>query len=186
MDESHTLTVPSGSDGAAPIQISLVPVAKYEARLIEVATVTHQRAGELLATFNAAWTYCQNVAARLGAERDVAKQEMIRRKAVIILDEAPRVLKEKGVSSSQDTRQALVDIDAKYQELQDRTLQLETALELFKIKSKAFDNAFTSVKRILSEHQAPGPVINDAIEATSVGTEGHGYGGFSGFGQPRR
>jgi hypothetical protein len=149
IDTNKCLIVPPGIKGGQPIIIDLEQILWAEKRQDEVATVNSSKAPELLATFNKQWLDLSRLVAQLTAERNKAEKELGKRRSVILLDLMNEKLAAKGVSSSADNREAVILLDEEYIQLSDTLDQLVAILETMKGKMKSFDNAFTSVKRLV-------------------------------------
>jgi hypothetical protein len=116
-----------------------------------------------------------------------AEDEVNKVKASILIDKVPGLLKEKGLPSSVDMRQALVDADPDYQAARERLAFLEATVEYMRGKMKFLENAYTSIKKIMDtgnwhmvlsagRSQTSGEVDGSApVGGTNSGT----------FGQPR-
>lgn len=161
---------------AGPLTLDLVRIKQAEARAIEVASVTPTKAPELLATFNQAYLDASNAFSRLRYERDCAEAKVNQIKAEILLDKIPGILKAKGVSSSADVRQAIIELDAGYQEALDNLSQLEAMVEFVKGKMKFLENAFTSVKKIMDTKNWPMEYKGSADERSGFVDEALGVG----------
>lgn len=136
------------------LSVPIGEILSAEAREHEVAIVSKLRAPELLYTFNDAWRRTHDIIVLLTRAMNSAKKEANKRKGVVILEVAPSYLQQKGISSTADSRQAVLDNDSEYLSLIDEQQQLEAAIELFKGKLKAFENAFTSVKALVRDDNA--------------------------------
>lgn len=145
------LTVPAGKPSKPGIEIDLAAILIAEQRQDEIAMVTPMKAPELLALFNGAWRNVDRIVNQLTAERIIAERGLEQRKAKLLLDEIPAILQAKGVDSTKDTRDAAIVSDQLYQDLQDRVDALTAAAAYMKGKLKSFENAFTSVKKIMGE-----------------------------------
>jgi hypothetical protein len=146
-----TLTLPAGDPLAPDILLDLQAILMAEIRQGEVANVTPQKAPELLAVFNENWRDLHKVITQLTAERNRAEKEVAKRKAVLLLEIVPQRLSQKGIASTADTREAVVTLDEKHCMLQERADQIEAIVEYLKGKLKSFENAFSSVKKIMGE-----------------------------------
>jgi hypothetical protein len=131
------------------LQLGTILIA--EQRQNEVAFVTPIKAPELLALFNATWRDVDKLVKELVAARIQAERELERRRASLLLYEVEGILKKCDLSSTKDTRDAAIALDTAYQDLQDRVDQITAAGEYLKGKLKSFENAFTSVKKIMGE-----------------------------------
>lgn len=150
MIESTDLIVPSG-DGSSEIRISLGDIMTAEVRQDEVAYVTPGKAPELLSTYNRAWRETHHWTSRLEAEKNRAEKALRNRRGVLILEVIPAKLKELDMKSSTDIREAVIDTDVEYGLLTDRVDQIKAAIMFLKGKLESFENAFTSVKKIMGE-----------------------------------
>jgi len=147
------LTVPivKTLDGREDLTVQLHSTSVAESRAPEIAAITPTKAPELLVTFNRAYLDLTQIFAKLHLERSRAEDALGKAKAVILLDKLPGILKEKGISSSVDIRQAIVDSDADYQAAKE-TLDIITAtMEYIKGKIKFMENSYTAVKKIIGE-----------------------------------
>jgi hypothetical protein len=145
------LIVPAGTSDRPDIVIDIQTILAAEVRQQEVQSLTPTKAPELLATFNHSWREIHALTVRLEAEKNKATKTADHRKGVLLLEVIPARLKELNISSAADTRQAVIDTDTEYERLTDRVDQLEAAVALFKGKLKSFENAYTSVKKIMGE-----------------------------------
>lgn len=154
----NTIIVPSTLKGIPGPTLDLRVVNIAEARIPEVAIVTPEKAPELLAAFNVAYLEASRMAIQLEEELLRAKQTVERVKALIILDRAPKILTERGLSTgknpagSADLRQAVIDSDPEYQQAVDIVNAIDCYMALMKNKAKGIEMAYTSVKRILGEN----------------------------------
>jgi hypothetical protein len=131
--------------------IDLGAILIAETRQAEVATVTPTKAPELLSAFNTSWRDIHQLVTKLTAEKIQAEKHVANRRARLLLEVVPAKLKELGVPSSADMREAVVQLDPERESLQDRVDQLDAAIEYLKGKLKSFENSFTSVKKIMGE-----------------------------------
>jgi hypothetical protein len=187
MIESTDLIVPSG-DGSVQIRISLGDILTAEIRQDEVAIVTPGKAPELLSTYNRAWRETHQWMSRLEAEKNRAEKALRNRKGVLILEVIPEKLRVLDMKSSVDIREAVIDTDAEYGALTDRVDQIKAAIMYLKGKLESFENAFTSVKKIMGESTynfGGGPSMSGGTGDGRVGggSSGHqtppsGGGGF--------
>ncbi len=149
--EGTTVKVPAPKPGGKEITIQLGDIMIAEQRQSEIAFVTPIKAPELLSLFNGAWRDVDKLVKELVEARIRAERELERRRSSLLLYEVEKILKDCGLSSTKDTRDAAISLDPAYQDLQDRVDQLTAAGEYLKGKLKSFENAFTSVKKIMGE-----------------------------------
>ncbi len=145
------LVCPAGAPGASPLILGLESILRAEQRQGEVAFVTPMKAPELLREFNIAWRDLHKITVQLAAEQLRAERELEKRKAVLILEVVPGILKEKGLGSNEANRDAVITLDEKHQQLQEVVDEIDAIVRYLKGKLAAFENAFTSVKKIMGE-----------------------------------
>lgn len=149
-----SLVVPSG-EGRKPLLFSLAKIYEAESRIPEVATVNAGKAPELLAAFNIAYLTIKDMIVRLHLCLDDAQKALNIRKSIVILDIAPNVLKNKGLtrpsspSGSEDQREAVLYSDQEFLKCQDRVSCIKAMIELMESKKTGVEWAYTSVKKIL-------------------------------------
>jgi hypothetical protein len=149
--EGTTIKVPGPKPGAPEIVLQLGDIMIAEQRQNEIARVTPIKAPELLSLFNGAWRDVDKLVKELTEARIQAERQLERRRASLLLYEVEEILKKCDLNSTKDTRDAAIALDEAYQELQDRVDQITAAGEYLKGKLKSFENAFTSVKKIMGE-----------------------------------
>lgn len=145
------LVCPAGNPDASPIILDLAYILAAEARQEEVATVTPFKAPELLRTYNKSWLELNTILARLQLERNKALKEVEKRKAVLLLDVIPEKLKERKIPSNDANREAFIVLDPQHSALEDTAMQITAIVKLLEGKLKSFENAFSSVKRIIGQ-----------------------------------
>lgn len=143
------------TDGKS-ISLPLADLYSAEARIREIATVNAHKAPELLATFNIAYLNLNDYLRQIELFLHQAKKALNGRKSIVLLDIVPQFLADrhltgKSKSGSEDLRQAVLDQDQEYLRLADNVAQVEAILKLMEEKRKAFEMAFTSVKKILGQ-----------------------------------
>jgi hypothetical protein len=146
-----TLICPRGDGKGVPVVINLEKVLKSQIRLDEVATLTMQKAPELLTVFNKNWLYLHETVVVLTSEKNKAERALKKRASTVALELTAKVLKDKGVSSTADSREAVLFADEEYQAILERVDYIKSLIEYLKGKAQAFENAWSSVKKIMSE-----------------------------------
>ena len=139
--------VPRGEKTSISINLSRVLIA--EQRGEEVSAVTPHKAPELLATFNRAYLDASEIFSRLKLEQARGEDAVAKAKALVLIDKLPGLLKEKGLSSSADIREALVESDTDYQKAKERLDMINAMVEYIKGKMRFLENAYTAVKKIM-------------------------------------
>jgi hypothetical protein len=153
-EQTCSLLAPVRSGSVA---IPIRSVYEAESRIPEVATANAHKAPELLATFNIAYLDVKDVLLKLECLQIEASKDVNRRKAIVILDEVPKILAAKGLSSarspggSEDQRNAILDTDAEYLAANDRLSLIKAMIKLMEGKLKGVEMAYTSVKKILGQ-----------------------------------
>lgn len=151
-----TLQVPAG-DGGPGFELAMEKIYRAQQRLDEIAIVNDHKAPELISCFARAYADLTDYISRVTSEVVKAQNAVATRKATVLLDEAPRVLREKGVLSSrspggsEDQRQAVLDLDVVYCTLRDRLQQLEAYVALLKGKQKDIENGYLAVRKMFGE-----------------------------------
>lgn len=140
--------------GSKPLALDMRKIHKAEARLVELNGLTREKAGELIYTFVDAWDDARSKLTAITFEYALAKQHLRSIKALVILDRAADVLKEKGVKSSEDTRTAVVDTDKDYQTAYDLLQQIEAARQSMEDKAEKLKMAYFSVHKLIEPFQA--------------------------------
>ena len=154
IETDECLIVPAAIGTEQPLVIELEKILLAERRQEEVAIVTKEKAPELLYFFNKEWLKLHALVTRLTSEKTKAEKELEKRKSVILLDEVTEILKNKGVSSTAETRKAVIELDEEYNKKEDILNQISAALELVKGKLKGFENSFSAVKRLISDRDS--------------------------------
>lgn len=149
--EATTVTVPSPRVDIPARTLNLKNIQIAEVRHSEVAMVTPVKAPELLVLFNSAWNDCDTYYKQLSYALTVAEQELGNRRSTILLYEVEVFLKGRSIPSTKDTRDAVIMLDTTIQELQGKVDQLKAVAEYMKGKMKFFENAYSSVKKIMGE-----------------------------------
>jgi len=155
---THTITVPRGLKELRPVEIDLTQILRAEARIREIASVTKDKAQELMATFNVAYCECSRHVAVLSGEETLAKRHADKVRSVAVLDRVPRILAEKGLSNaknpagSEDLRRAVLDGDLEYCQAIARVDEISRYVEFMKGKQKGIEMAYTSVKKLFSDN----------------------------------
>ncbi len=149
----NEIVCPQGTPGAAPLVINLAAILKAEARQEEVATVNAMKAPELLKTLNRSWLDLSETLSKLYQEKGRAVKAAEKRKAVLVLEVVPKTLADKKLASNEANREAVISLDTEYEELEDKVLQITAVMKFLEGKLHSFENAFSSVKKILGNDQ---------------------------------
>lgn len=146
------LVCPRGHAGGAPIVINMKTIVEAEARLFEVQRVTPATAPEQLAYWAEAKRRANDLYVMIAHQRAIAEREAEKTRGRVILDEAPAILKAKGLISdrspagSEDLRKAVLATHHEYQEALERVDYLEAVAAWIKGKVDSFTAAYFDVK----------------------------------------
>jgi hypothetical protein len=177
-----------------PLLVRLDLIAKSEARMPEVAFVTKEKSPELLSALNIAWRDLHELVTLLRHEHDLSKDNLTKVRAQRLLDVIiPKMNETAGVPQSKDVRDALLEADADVQRAQRRVYELACVVELLTGKLKAFEMAFSSVKKIMGDNaynHAHNPNLSGGGSNAQVGLGDRpstmsGVAAHPGFGSPR-
>lgn len=165
---------PQGTPGAVPLVIDLAKILKAEARQEEVATTNATKAPELLKTLNRSWLDLSETLARLFMEKGKAAKAVDKRRSILVLEVVPGKLKEKGLTSNDANREAVIQLDEEHERLEDTLLQITAVVKYLEGKLHSFENAFSSVKKILGNDQSwmrdrPNPNLSGDSHAPTSG-----------------
>lgn len=150
----NTLTVPSANPEKVDITFEMTDIFKLEAREREIATMDKVQAPELMQAFIDGYNQAGRYLAQLELELSRAENAMEVRKASVYLDEAPRILREKGVvresnpGGSEDQRRAVLAQDKIHQDLKERFDKIEAATQYLTLKLKFFEMSYQAVKKV--------------------------------------
>ncbi len=145
------LVCPRGKVGENPIVLDIGAILQSELRQDEVATVTKFKAPELLAEFNKSWRELHKLFVQLQSEKLKAEKAVEHRRAVLLLEVVPGKLAERKLTSNDAYREAIITLDLPYQAARDTADEIEAVCEYLKGKLKSFENAYSSVKKIMGE-----------------------------------
>lgn len=164
----NEVVCPSGSPDGSPIVIDLRAIFVSEARQDEVATVTKMKAPELLAEFNRSWRNLDRIVGDIRSEKLKAERALENRRAVLLVEVVGPQLKEKGLSSNDANREALITLDMQFQLLQEKLDQIEGVYLYLVGKMRSFENAFSSVKKILGDNSYMGNIRNHNLSGDAT------------------
>jgi hypothetical protein len=155
--EDNRYVVPSGDGKGQAILIDLEAIIRAENRLMEVQSVNAHKAPELLAVFNKSWADLKRVYTAVQWERNKADLRLQTLTSEAILDVTEEALKKRGHSkASADLRKAMASIDPRVIEATETLNEIRAIQDFLHGKMIAFENAFTSVKRIVQIDRLPG------------------------------
>lgn len=148
------IRVPNG-DSTSIINLDMVEVRTLEARKDEVATINKLKAPELMRAMEKGYSIvATTLLPRISYELSVAEQCADERKAVVMLDMAPQILKDKGLlsarnpSGSIDQRENVLAMDTEYKSRRDTVEKLKAVQELLKGKMRGFEMSYGAIKKV--------------------------------------
>lgn len=142
------LKIPRGSPDLPPMEFELGDVEVIEKRKVEISYATKETAPELMQIFNTGYCMVTRMMAQVSYEYTQAKKWADKRKAVIILDVAPAELERRSMRTSEDAREAVLNLDPQYELFMDKVNMLEAAYEFLRSKAKGLEMAYQSAKKI--------------------------------------
>jgi hypothetical protein len=155
---STQLTLKLSSGGT--LKLDLEEVSHLESRKVEAATVTKFKAQELLSAMERGHSLVvTKLLPNVSIEAALAKQAMEARKAVIFLDEAPEILKKKGLAKASapagtlDQRENLLALDQEYKNLEMMVEQLKAVKALLIGKARGFELTHQSIRATAAENR---------------------------------
>jgi hypothetical protein len=179
--DQNTLTVPRGTPGAGLMALDLAEVRQLEARKEEVSSISKAKAPELMRAMEKGYSLLSTqLIPMIGFELAQAEQAADERKAVVMLDEAPRILQEKGLAKpnnpggTADQRENILALDKEYKALRNTVEMLKAVEALLKGKARGFEMSYQSVKKVYDNLDGFGAVRNfhtPVPDAADVGDE---------------
>jgi hypothetical protein len=145
-EKTCSLIVPRVS--GPPALLSIRKIYETECRIREVATVNAQKAPELLAVLNVTYLEINDLLGQLELLAYEAQKALSSRQAIVLLDIAPGILESRGLKTSVDLRDAILNQDSGYVECQDRIAQIKAVTSLLEGKREGIVMAYTSIKKI--------------------------------------
>ena len=146
-----TYIVPAGDGKGPALVIDIVSVVKSEIRLMDVAHVNKGTAAELLATFNDSWLQLNKTVTLLTYEKNKAESRLSTARADALLLCTEKYLATLGYKkSSKDIRDALIEKDPEVIRATESLNEIRAVLDYLKGKMQAFENAYNSVKKLIS------------------------------------
>lgn len=147
--------IPTFSESSKEYTVDLSELSIAESSFPQIELVNPRTAGTLLTVFIKAISALNKAKARIQKEIAIGEKLKKRRKSVILLDEATTILKEKGLtngkspSGSADLREAIVETDAKYSEIEDKLGELQALADYCVDCTKTNELAYHAVKKLM-------------------------------------
>ncbi len=134
-----------------------------------------------MSVFIEAYGSLHKLLTQIGYELDQAETYLRRREAIIVLEVAPDILKQKGLASTKDLRDAVVVQDKQFQDLYQVKSILEATYAYVRGRLKNFEMSYQSVKKVYNEDEIDGNVHNlrdgpdmDKVERGLIGKTKYG------------
>jgi len=159
--EDDYLVIPNPLRDLAPVRYNLQLVAEAESRVQDIRIANPATGQDLLALFSRACFQLSKVYADLTLQLALANDRLNKRKAVLLIDIIPDLIKAKGLQDNQMSRNAFLDRDQEYSDVALVIANIEAATMLVKGKLKAMEDALRAVKSIYdatsSAYKRPNP-----------------------------
>jgi len=145
--------VPAGDGVGNPILLDIAAVVAAEVRLQEVAQTNSHNAAELLSCFADNWGKLNRTITLLTHERNVAKHHRDIAYAEALLG-ADAELEKRKTKSSKEMREAVAEVNPQVRAATERLNEIITVLSYIGGKALEFQNAYNSVKKLISERSS--------------------------------
>lgn len=136
--------------------LDLTKVYEAERRIPEIQIVNKETSAGIMAQFMEGYGQASHSHALLTKMLTEAENAAKRRRAIVILDIVPDVLKERGLvtarnpTGSEDLRNAVLETDEDYQKIVDRIAMLQALRALVAGKMKTLEMSYNAVKKVIS------------------------------------
>jgi hypothetical protein len=170
-NSTTTLSIQRPQKGLTPFEVDLRLAYEGEARMKEIATATTGNALHLASVFARSYDSLGRAFGHLYKEVGSATIDSRKRKAKLVLDEAPRIAKEKGLATSrspsgaEDVRDAICYADEEYCRIEEYRNSLEAAKELVFCKLQAMRMAYDAVRSLV---RGTGAVAGNSVTHTAA------------------
>lgn len=168
--EGTCLRLPDTTGGTS--SVDLADLLEGERRQAEIAFVTPMKAPELLRAFSSAWRSGHDAMLSVNSMLLKAQQQLAHRRATIVLDVAPEDLKKRGLSSNDENRSAVIELDVEHQRCKEIVDELAAALEHVKGKLRTLERDHSSVKAIVNDGAYHGSIRMASNPNLSGGVRG--------------
>lgn len=141
--------------------LDLRDIGRLEARQVEVQYVTKVKGPELMTALNRGFLAVGKMVALVRSHKRQAEKRLALRRAVVLLDHLPKLLKEKDIDkANEDIREAACNLDTEYARLEDRVDQLAAMLEVLTVMQRGFEKAHGDARRITEQWEPSSPNLN--------------------------
>lgn len=143
------------TNGETRLVLDMRVVYEAERRNDDISITNEHKAPELMAFFNKAYAAAGNYLNRINMEIVRAQKVANVRRAVVVLDEVPKILIAKGLatgsrpSGTDALREAILDLDEKYQNALDLVDQLRAYSAIMKTKLEHIQQSYLGVRKII-------------------------------------
>jgi hypothetical protein len=150
---NEVLVLPRGHiESKDSLQLEMSDIYKAEKRLGEIRSLRAGTAAEYMGFFNEAAAIAQRHMAAVQYEILVAKQKYDHRRAVVLIDLMPQKLKDlkdSGIKSSEDIRDAIITLDPVCSQYRDRIDCLTAVHTMLENKVKVFVRAYNAARSVI-------------------------------------
>jgi len=176
----QTLVVLSPVPGTERMTFDMEEVYAAENRLEDLASLTPQKAPELLSTVLKACFTLARHAQDLQHLSVLAERESRKRRAILVVDKIPDLLKAKNLSSNAENREAMIDLDDEYCMAVNKEGVINAALTLVKEKLRILDRTVGAIKAIVHDttlvYHRPNPNLSTGPGGTNESPNGFAIG----------
>lgn len=172
-----------GEDNREIVIHGIDEVQAAESRLEDLRRANKSSAPELLSALNNGYLAASRIISHLKFEYTRIARAANKRKAIVMLDVAPTVLKEKNLitarspAGNEDMRNSVLNCDDEYLEILEKADYIKMAIMLFEGKQEAINNALIAVRRIMDPRGDYTPSYGNVIpENAEAGKEIDGFG----------
>lgn len=164
---TYRIAYPTG----AFFEVDLGPILELDARKSEIAGVSKVTGPELMRAMEDGFTTAGKLHASALLEQTKIQGMIDRRRAMVSLDIAPEVLKQKGLltarapAGTEEQRESILALDEPMNQLKESLAHLEAVTNLLKVHMRGFEMAFTAVKKAIDNLMQNGMFTPEQAES---------------------
>jgi hypothetical protein len=160
------------------VVLDMGEVYQTEARVHEIAGLTHDKAPELIAAFSRSSFILGRHLRKLHEYAHKADRKASHRRAILLVDVLPAKMAEVKMAQNESNRQALLDLDEELELYVNLEAEIGACLVYVKQKISDMESAISSIRRIMRDtegetyrpnHNLSTGSINKSPEITEVG-----------------
>jgi hypothetical protein len=149
---SDLLIIPRGRPGLSPLKMDLGDIRRIADRLPEIKRATAMTLADLIVDFNIGLLRLAKAISIVDLELKEAEMQYKEVKSMAILEKIELILKDKGVKSTSDTREAAMYLDPAVKEARGRMDLLTVVSTYLRDQHHAFELAYNGAKKICDIH----------------------------------